>query len=226
MSEGLMPFDGTEEPARPAQLRSLHTQLRQGLRVVDSEFDAVYPPEMRVVSSCFWTPVSVAVRAAELLVRKQSDRVLDVGSGVGKFCIVGASATGATFVGIEQRLRLVNVAEDAKQRIGSHSAHFLQGSFAAVDVTSFDAIYFFNPFEENLFEPEMQLDQTVSLSEERFSADVESAESLLRRARVGTRVVTYHGFGGQMPAGYDLVHRERQYTDRLELWRKSAFHET
>jgi Methyltransferase domain len=204
---------------------SLHTQLREGMVVLDSEFDAVYPVDVRIVSSCFWTPVSVARRAAELLVRKQNDRVLDVGSGVGKFCIVGAAATGATFVGIEQRLRLVGVAEDARQQIGAHSAHFVRGSFDTVDVRSFDAIYFFNPFEENLFEPDLQLDHDVHLGEERFSADVERAESLLRRARTGTRVVTYHGFGGEMPAGYDLIHRERHHADKLELWQKSA-HET
>lgn len=217
----LMTHEEREDVDRESRIRALHAQLRQQQAILDSEFDGVYPPDVRAVSSSFWTPVSVAVRAAELLVSGKADRVLDVGSGVGKFCIVGAASTGAAFVGVEQRAHLVRVAEDARRRIAVHSAQFIRGSFDAIDVADFDAIYFFNPFEENLWESDTHLDQTVELSKERYFADVASAENMLRRARVGTRVVTYHGFGGQMPPGYDLVLREPQHTDKLELWKKS-----
>ena len=40
-----------------------------------------------------WTPVHVARRAAQFLVTGPETRVLDVGSGPGKFCLVGALAT-------------------------------------------------------------------------------------------------------------------------------------
>jgi len=36
--------------------------------------------------------------------------------------------------------------------------------------------------------------------------------------RAGTRVVTYHGFGGKLPAGYALASREPAGGDALELW--------
>lgn len=217
----LMTHEEREDVDRQSRVRALYGQLRQGLPVVDSDFDEVYPLDVREVSSSFWTPVSVAVRAAELLVCGKADRVLDVGSGVGKFCIVGAASTGAAFLGVEQRAHLVRVAEDAKRRIGALSAQFIRGSFDAIDVADFDAIYFFNPFEENLWNADTHLDQAVELSKERYFADVASAENMLTRARVGTRVVTYHGFGGQMPPGYDLLLSERQHTDKIELWKKS-----
>ncbi|HEX7669861.1 MAG TPA: hypothetical protein VF395_09770, partial [Polyangiaceae bacterium] len=89
----------------------------------DAEFDVAYPPGIRAVSSSFWTPVSVALRAAELLVTTASSRVLDVGSGVGKFCIIGAAATGATFTGVEHRPRFVSVAERVADLFGVASAH-------------------------------------------------------------------------------------------------------
>src|SRR6185437_914320 len=74
--------------AREALLRRL-----KNATLTDSDFDAIYPAPVRRVSASFWTPVSVAVRAADLLVDDPSTRVLDIGSGVGKFCIVGAAFT-------------------------------------------------------------------------------------------------------------------------------------
>ena len=214
-----MPTSG-DEAERESRLRSINAQLRRGRSVVDSVFDDVYPLEMRAVSSSFWTPVSVAVRAADLLVHGKADRILDVGSGVGKFCIVGGASTAAAFVGVEHRSYFVSVAEEARRRVGVPSAEFIQGSFKDVDVKDFNGIYFFNPFEENLWCADTQLDHTVELSEARFHADIEAAKSMLERAHVGTRVVTYHGLGGDMPPSYELVLSEPIRTDKLDLWIK------
>lgn len=209
-----------DEAERQTRLRAIGAHLSGGQRVVDSVFDDVYPLEMRAVSSSFWTPVSVALRAAELLVHGKANRILDVGSGVGKFCIIGGASTKAAFVGVEQRSHFVRVAEEARRRVGVPSTQFIEGSFADVDVTDFDGIYFFNPFEENLWGADTQLDHTVELSEKRFYADIEAAKSMLERARGGTRVVTYHGFGGDMPPSYELVLSEPIRTDKLDLWIK------
>jgi hypothetical protein len=203
-------------------LLGLRSRLHRREAVSDADFDAVYPLGARHVSSTFWTPVAVAIRAAELLVESSSSRILDIGSGVGKFCIVGASATGATFAGIEQRAHLVQIAEWAAKRLAVDTAHFANGTFEAIDVRSFDGIYLFNPFEENRWRFHDQLDWTVELSERRFEEDVERAERLLDRARMGTRVVTYHGFGGEMPASYRHVHREPHRSGHLDLWVKEA----
>ena len=210
MTEGVVDYEW---------LTSISRRLRSG-RIVDSELDDIYPTSIRAVSSLFWTPVSVAIRAAELLVKEPSTRVLDVGSGAGKFCIVGAATTGASFTGIEHRERLVRTARLAASRLGIDEARFIHGSFDTVNIESFDAIYLFNPFEENLWDSESHLDDTVELSDERFVADIDSAEALLARARVGTRVVTYHGFGGQMPSSYLRALRERRHTGYLDLWVK------
>lgn len=209
-----------DEAERETRFRALGTQLREGRLVIDSVFDDVYPIDVRAVSSSFWTPVSVALRAAELLVSGKKDRILDVGSGVGKFCIVGAASTRASFVGIEQRARFVRVAEDARRQVGARSARFIQGSFDAVDIADFDGVYFFNPFEENLWGADTRLDASVELSERRYHADIEAAKGMLERARAGTRVVTYHGFGGDMPPSYELALSEKQHTDKLDLWIK------
>lgn len=168
----------------------------------------------------FWTPVAVAMRAAELLVADASTRVLDVGSGAGKFCIVGAAISGATFTGVEHRQGLVDIATDAAARVSVESARFVCGTVSDIDIAKFDALYFFNPFEENMLHARHWLDGTVALSEARYYADVAHAEALLDAARVGTRVVTYHGFGGTMPLTYHRALRERCRSGHLELWVK------
>lgn len=188
--------------------------------ITDAEFDEVYPPSTRTVSSMFWTPVAVAARATELLVETPSTRVLDVGSGAGKFCIVGAALSGASFTGLEHRQRLVDIATDAAARIAVEAARFRRGTIEDVDISEFDALYFFNPFEENMLHERHWLDGTVSLSEARYYADIARAEALLDAARVGTRVVTYHGFGGTMPLSYHRALRERCRSGHLELWVK------
>lgn len=159
------------------------------------------------------------MRASKLLECGPGARVLDIGSGVGKFCIVAAAATGARVLGVERRQGLVEVAEQTAAWYGV-DVSFVHGSFASYDPLVVDGVYLFNPFVENIASMEDHIDSSVELSERRFVEDVAAAEGFLRAARTGTRVVTYCGFGGQMPPGYVRVLRERR-AGVLELWIKT-----
>lgn len=194
--------------------------LRREVALADEDFDALYPEAVREVSSRYWTPVAVAMRAAQLLVTDRSTRVLDVGSGAGKFCLVGALATGASFTGVEHRAGLVEVAQAAAASLGARRARFVHGRFHTVPWETFDAFYFFNPFAENVFPASEHLDASVELSSDRCLADLTFAEELLARAKDGARIATYHGFGGQMPGSYELLRTEPLGSDYLELWVK------
>lgn len=162
--------------------------------------------------------MEAAVRAAKLLADAPDARILDIGSGVGKFCIVAAATTGAHVTGVEHRDQLVAVARRAAQRVGVDVA-FRQGTFADCDAAHFDGVYLFNPFAENLCTPDDHIDATVELSEARYVRDIIAVVDFLHAARVGMRVVTYCGFGGDMPRGYVRVLRER-CAGTLELWVK------
>src|SRR5271166_1034557 len=84
----------------------------------DRAFDSVYPKHIQALSRRFWTPVSVARSAAQLFREMGARKVLDVGSGVGKFVLVAASAAPELrFVGVEQREHLVHVARRARARL-------------------------------------------------------------------------------------------------------------
>lgn len=185
----------------------------------DLTFDQVFPAVHRPRSYVHWTPVEVARRAAVLLAPTPDRTVLDVGAGVGKLCLVGASVTGATWYGIERDAEMVRVATAAAARLHlSARTHFLRGDVRSVDWARFDSFYLFNPFAELL-----QSGPGDALTRrERYIATIEFVQDQLARAAVGTRVVTYHGFGGDLPPDFDLVHREPARDDALCLWIRGA----
>jgi SAM-dependent methyltransferase len=197
----------------------LRRALLERASVGDDEFDRLYPAPLRRASTLHWTPVRVATRAADLFARYGTSRVLDVGAGVGKFCIVGAARTATRFIGLERRVHLVEAARRAaeKVRVG---VDFIAGDLDDVRWEAFDGYYLYNPFYEHLCAPGERVDSTVELSRSRYLIDVERTISGLERALIGTRVVTFHGFGGPMPVDYELVRRSPEGNDVLELWIK------
>ena len=202
----------------------VRSALRERTAVRDEDFDLLYPPEVRAASPMFWTPVRVAVRAAELLVgNRRGAKVMDVGSGPGKLCIVGALTTSGHFTGVEQRPQLVNAARGAASQLHvGTSVSFVLGRLDEIDWASYDAFYFYNPFMENMYSPECHYDRTIELSKPRFVRDIAGARRGLRRAREGARVVTYHGLGDELPGQFHLEHSEIAGSDCLEVWVRSS----
>lgn len=192
---------------RPARDSEVAQGLLEGKRITDSFFDSVLTPQNRRIADRYWTPIAVAKRAAELLTEGKYCTVLDVGSGVGKFCIVGALTTPAFFFGVEWQKDLVEEAQNLGNRLNLRRVRFAALDAAALDWSEFDAIYFFNPFWDNLGKAD-------------FHCLIEMTRTKLTQAKLGTRVVTFQGFGGDFPPGYERQLREPWEGDFLELWVK------
>jgi SAM-dependent methyltransferase len=183
--------------------------------LTDDDFDRELPYWMRTKSALHFTPVAVAARAAAFLTPAPGLRVLDVGAGAGKFCIVAARAVPAcTFVGVELRPQLVKLARRIAARAQLGNAIFEGGDALALDWSGYAGFYFYNPFAEQLHDTDLVLDRALATEPSRFVEYVTGARDRLAAAPVGTRVVTYHGLGESVPAGYDLVESH----DALELW--------
>jgi len=183
----------------------------------DDRFDLLYPPEIRELSLRHWTPVSVARRAAEFLVPTPGTRVLDIGCGPGKFCIVGALTTQGQFTGIEQRERLCGLARQAIADSGAPNAVIIHGNAMDLDFSLFDNFYLFNPFEENLFTTQC-IDSTVDLTQALYQRYTEFVASQLAMAPKGTRLVTYCGDCEEVPHGYRC--EECVLDEKLKFWVK------
>jgi hypothetical protein len=187
----------------------------------DKTFDSAYPDWVRCRSERHWTPVEVAQRAAELLVTSARTRVLDVGAGAGKFCIIGALTTQGRFYGIEHQMHLVDVARETADHYGvQQRVQFTHGNMISTDWREFNAFYFYNPFCEHMTGLFGATDQTVDFAPRLRESYIRFARAQLTASPVGTRVVTYHGYGGRFPPGYRCVTREGRGTDFVELWVK------
>jgi SAM-dependent methyltransferase len=186
----------------------------------DLAFDSIYDKAIRDLSRQHWTPVRIAARAAWLLTQHGARRILDVGSGVGKFCLVGAQITEASFVGVERRAHLVDIARGAAARLEISRATFVHANIDSFSFEGFDGIYLYNPFYEQIGEYLDPIGPDLDRSAIAFRHYVNTTVEKLRGLDSPVVVVTYHGFGGTMPPAFRCVADEVAGNDRLEVWSK------
>ncbi len=203
-------------------MNAVEIEIRAG-DLADETFDEQLPEPLQGKASRHFTPVAVAREAARLLAPTPGMRVLDIGAGVGKFCIVAATEVPtATFVGVEWRPHFVRIAMLLARRASTPNVMFILADAFEVNWSSYDSFYFFNPFAEQLFEPDEVLDATIAFEPANFIRYVYEVRRRLARAPIGTRVATYHGFGGSHPPGYIRVEDGSVGPTRLQLWIKTS----
>jgi SAM-dependent methyltransferase len=195
-------------------------RLRDGAAVEDEDFDDIFPDWARALSRIHFTPMRAALRATAWLAARAGARVLDVGSGAGKLCLVGALTTRGAFTGVELRPRLAALATEVARRCEIDRCVFVAGDALALDWRGYDGIYIYNPFAELLAE-RPSIDDALPRTAERFHAQVAGVEARLDAMPAGTRLVTYHGFGGQMPPGWNVVGAMKLDDGSLTFWMKS-----
>ena len=190
---------------------------KKGYFVSDEAFDSLYPIYIQKLSAVHWTPLSVAHTAANFLAGTEHRRILDIGAGVGKFCIAGAYYTNAFFTGIEQRRNFVKAGTKVASRLSLDHVSLLHGNFMDVDLRQFNGIYFFNSFHENLVISD-SLDDKIERSPALYEAYTSSLFARLEAMPLGTRLATYWLTVNEVPGNFRLC--ESLHGDKLKLWMK------
>ena len=195
-------------------------RLASGHEIEDDDVDRHLPSWVAELSEVHWTPVAVAAAAAAFLTgeKRRSARVLDVGAGAGKFCVVGAASTGARFEGVERNPTLVGVAIELARSIGVHTVNFHCAAMEQLDWQSYHGLYFFNPFGEYFIEDGSTILEGQPRGWPAYVHQVRIAIAKLYLMPTGTRVATYHGLGASLPPGYELVAAERYSTGILRCY--------
>lgn len=194
-------------------------RLRSGDLVKDDEFDALYPLWLRgLVAETYFTPVAVAKVAAQFLAPTPGARVLDIGSGTGKFCMVGVSCTAGVFTGIELRESLCNYSQSLVMAHNLANIKFINANIIEIDFQQFDAFYFFNSFYENLY-PKLALDNSIFLSKSLYTQYSRYVFAQLSSLPRGTKLATYFSFADEIPNTYKLV--STAFGRKLKLWEKT-----
>lgn len=196
-----------------AEQSGLHEALLQG----DAVFDWLYPEHIEAKSRKHWSPLAVARKAAQFLAEPDAS-VLDIGSGVGKFCLAAAHDYPDTFFyGVEQRHELVLHAEEAKNYLRLPNAHFISANVTQVNFNEFNHFYFYNAFYENIDDEDL-IDDTIERSYSLYQFYTRYLYTALEQRPSGTKLVTYHSLEEEIPASYVLVNAS--YDMILKMWIK------
>src|SRR5688572_23771201 len=117
----------------------------------ESHFCQLYPLPIQQLDKKHWSPLIVVNRAVKFLADKPDVKILDIGSGAGKFCLAGAYyKPSVSFFGVEQREDLVNYAETVRNMLGLQNVYFNHRNFTRLNLKQYDHFYFYNSFFENL----------------------------------------------------------------------------
>lgn len=194
------------------------SSLKPALFTNNAAFDWLYPERVQQLSKRHWTPISIARQAARFLADVPGKRVLDIGSGVGKFCLVGAHyCPEAVFYGVEQRPELYHYAQAAKLAVQTNNVQFINANFTELSFDDFDSFYFYNAFFENLDDDD-RIDHQIEYSVSLYTYYTRYLYKMLDSRPAGTRLVTFHSFEEEVPPSYQVV----QISDdlMLKMWIK------
>ena len=198
-------------------MRERTSVLTENFFESDTSFNALYPLNMRMLADRHWTNINVVKLAVDFL-GSAGGKILDIGSGVGKFCLAGARyAPNAQFIGIEQREYLVRYAQYAQKKLDVQNVSFIRGNFTQLDLQEFDHFYFFNSFYENLDDLD-RIDEDIDYSEALYEYYVRYLYNGLQQMPKGTKLVTYHSLHREVPRGYEIV--ESHQNNDLVFWIK------
>lgn len=188
-----------------AQHMERQIQQQKEYLKTDTHFNDLYSHAIQAMAQQHWTPLQVARLATDFLTSGPPAKILDIGSGSGKFCLAGACyAPRHSFYGVEQREYILKEATRAQKQIGVSNVSFIHGNFTQLNLRQFDHFYFFNSFYENLND-EGRIDHIVDYSEELYRYYVRHLHSGLQLMPKGTRIATYHSLYEEIPLSYDLV---------------------
>jgi SAM-dependent methyltransferase len=184
----------------------------------DEAFDSLYPNPIQRLARRHWTPLQVAQKAACFLAAEPYKRILDIGSGVGKFCLAAAHyKPEAFYFGVEQRMPLVACANFIKSTLQLDQVRFVHGNFTQMDLRGYDHFYFYNAFYENLTGTD-KIDDSIEYSGELYNYYNRYLYKQLEQVPAGTRMATFHSLEDEMPRSFHVVGSDMD--NLLKYWIK------
>lgn len=192
-------------------------QLKLNIDVKDSTFNELYPNHIKELANRHWTPIAVARMAAEYLAEEPNSKVLDIGAGAGKFCLVGAASTKGMFFGVEQRAALTKISKKIANRHKITNVEFIHSNINEISFSDYDAFYFFNSFYENI-DTTCLIDDSVLPDKDLYYDYSDYVKEQLDKTPVGTRLATYWSKWDEIPSSFDLT--GTACNGLLNFWKK------
>lgn len=199
-------------------LEEIRSRLKNNQAIDDSAFDALYTRSFLDISDRHFSSIYVCQLASRFLSEQKQAKILDIGSGAGKFCLIGALANeNSNFTGIEYRATLHQEAVELKNRFQLSNCAFLNGNILDYPFNDFNAFYMFNPFLE-------QKDKTaiiaIDFEHENKIDYLDFVLCELEKMPLGTRLATYYIDKKLIPNSFSIV--KSQVGNQLHFFIKTS----
>jgi predicted RNA methylase len=183
----------------------------------DEIFNSIFPTGLLINLMSHLTPLPIAIAAAAFLTQGGNNNIVDIGSGPGKFCLIGACTTEARYTGIERRDTLSDLARILAKKYQLDRIKFIGDNISNIDFSVFDGFYLFNPFYENL-ETEARMDQQFAYSYKLYQKYTDYVKQQLAEMPLGTKVAAFHGYHNEIPNSFRA--QEHSEFSHLKLFTK------
>lgn len=183
----------------------------------DTAFDNALKKSVQGHSYVHWTPIEVIKTAVDWLGTGASNRILDIGSGVGKFCLIGAMNSKAHYTGVEKRENLVDQANALKRELKLSNVDFIHSDIKEINFKDYTSFYFYNPFCEHIA-LSGSIDDQISFDEDAYYMYRTFVEEQLKKMPRGTKMVTYCSPDLDISIHFDL--HDMYFDGLLQLWIK------
>ena len=174
--------------------------------ILDQDFDKLYSEDIQSLSHIHWTPIAAVKTAIDFFSATLSPeaKILDVGSGVGKFCIFGSLISDFNFIGVEKRKNLFHISNKIALKMKKNNVSFICNDAIDLDWNIYDGAYIYNPFYEyKLFKNSgCHIDNNIEYSEEKYNFYITKINKKFRLLKKGFIIVVFNGYGGSIPEGF------------------------
>ncbi|NML21230.1 methyltransferase domain-containing protein [Pseudoflavitalea sp. G-6-1-2] len=182
----------------------------------ETKFCSLVPDLSSELNEVHWAPLRIIRKSVEFLAHRENLKILDIGSGIGKFCLAAASyKSDAHFYGVEQRASLIERAEALKHDLGLPNITFLHKNFTQLDLGSFDGFFFYNAFFENI-PGAYRIDESIEFSKELYDYYTHYLYNELSVLQPGVRIATYCSWDDEIPPTFKLQEWHEQ--GLLKFW--------
>lgn len=183
--------------------------------ISDEEFNNLFPAEISDHSKLFWSSREAIETAVNWL--DGCKNILDIGSGNGKFCLIGSYLIDAQFTGVEIRETLVQHAQKIALSTNTNTS-FIHDDVKNIDCSVYDGFFFYNSFGEHIC-TSGAFDNQIENSDAVYDFYQNILTSKLQTTKIGTRFVTHNNEGLFMPETFQL--QEMTDDNELTLWIKT-----
>ncbi|TGK78311.1 methyltransferase [Leptospira noumeaensis] len=192
-----------------------------GNPMTDEIWDSYLPEKFKVLSPYQWTPIPVIERTWKYLSEEQVKSVVDLGSGLGKFCIYLSLLSKSSFPihGLEDREDLVLIADSLKRKWGVENINWERTNFLKQFPYGHSHYYCFNPLYETM-KGNHSIDISKEKSANQFLKDLQTFKQNLILLKPKTKLITFHGFGGSYLPGFKTLLKEEIEGGEFRVWEK------